>query len=66
MNPNMWAHSAPPTGGRIQLLADHLATVRDLARTFAQPLGMEDEAALAGMLHDYGKYGELFQQRHWS
>ncbi|MCY0879570.1 MAG: CRISPR-associated endonuclease Cas3'' [Firmicutes bacterium] len=52
-----------------------METVRDLAAQFAEPLGYEEEAALAGLLHDCGKYGELFQQRlqgkiahvdHWS
>ncbi|MCE5359414.1 MAG: CRISPR-associated endonuclease Cas3'', partial [Acidithiobacillus sp.] len=58
-----WAHSAPPHGGNLQPLADHLTTVRDLAADFAKPLGYEEEAALAGLLHDCGKYGDAFQLR---
>lgn len=76
MDHDAWAHTAPP-GGTVQLLSDHLAVVRDLAQSFAKPLGLDAEAGLAGLLHDYGKYGELFQQRlrdpkrihgvdHWS
>ncbi len=68
------AHSAPP-GGQPQLLADHLRTVSQMAAAFATPLGFPDEAGLAGLLHDCGKYGEKFQDRlkgqaqhidHWS
>jgi len=57
------AHTAPKHGGYPQSLIDHLRTVRDLAAQFAKPLGYEDEAGLAGLLHDCGKYGDLFQQR---
>ncbi|PSR25006.1 CRISPR-associated helicase Cas3/CRISPR-associated endonuclease Cas3-HD [Sulfobacillus thermosulfidooxidans DSM 9293] len=57
------AHTAPKHGGHPQPLNDHLRTVRDLAAQFAKPLGYEDEAGLAGLLHDCGKYGDRFQQR---
>ncbi len=49
--------------------------MRDLASQFAQSLGYAEEGALAGLLHDCGKYGDRFQQRleghaahvdHWS
>ena len=69
-----WAHSAPK-GGASQTQRDHLVTVGALAASFASVLGYADEAALAGQLHDCGKYGDLFQLRlegkashvdHWS
>lgn len=53
----------------------HLATVSALARRFMEGHSAADEAALAGMLHDLGKYGDRFQNRlkgldsgldHWS
>ena len=56
-------------------LKKHLAEVAGLARIFAAVFGAEDAAYLAGLLHDLGKYGELFQLRlegkeegldHWS
>jgi CRISPR-associated endonuclease/helicase Cas3 len=56
-------------------LSKHLAEVAELARTFAAVFGAGDAAHLAGLLHDLGKYGELFQRRlegkekgldHWS
>jgi len=56
------AHSAPPEG-HPQTLSDHLRTVSQMAAAFATPLGFPDEAALAGLLHDCGKYGVKFQER---
>lgn len=53
----------------------HLKDVASRAATFATRFGATDEAYLAGLFHDFGKYGELFQRRlrgevsgidHWS
>lgn len=46
---------------RWQLLRDHLVNVARIARRFADPLGLADEAELAGLLHDLGKYRDEFQ-----
>ncbi len=68
------AHSANPAG-RWHLLKDHLAAVGALAKAYAGAAPWSDEATLAGLLHDLGKYGERFQARlqgkdagldHWS
>lgn len=68
------AHSANDLG-EVDLLRDHLTNVAKLAAEYARFLGFEYEAALAGILHDIGKYGYLFQRRlegkakridHWS
>jgi len=68
------AHSSG-TSGTAQLLREHLLNVAQIARALAEPFGAGDEACLAGLLHDLGKYGELFQKRlqgkakgidHWS
>lgn len=40
---------------------DHLERVRRLAGEFGEALGIGPEAALAGWLHDFGKYSERFQ-----
>jgi CRISPR-associated helicase Cas3/CRISPR-associated endonuclease Cas3-HD len=57
------------------LLSDHLRGVTKLAVQSAKKFGMESQAMLAGLLHDLGKYGDLFQARlkglengldHWS
>ncbi|MFZ5493772.1 MAG: CRISPR-associated helicase Cas3' [Verrucomicrobiota bacterium] len=78
-----YAHTAEDEeGNRIddrtkwQPLADHLRSVAELAAKFAAPFGASDEARLAGLLHDLGKYAARFQQRlndssilgvnHWS
>ena len=70
-----FAHSAPFPKGPRHTLQDHLAGVRRLAEGFAQPLGLAELADRCGMLHDLGKYGDLFQRRlqgletgidHWS
>src|ERR1022692_978570 len=53
----------------------HLNGVAERARRFAEVFGAGDAAYLAGLLHDLGKYGDLFQERlkgkekgldHWS
>jgi CRISPR-associated endonuclease Cas3-HD len=53
----------------------HLTGVAERARGFAAVFGVGDAAYIAGLLHDLGKYGALFQRRlegkergldHWS
>lgn len=46
-----------------QLLADHLRAVGHLAAEFASPFAAAELANVAGLLHDFGKYTEAFQQR---
>lgn len=68
------AHSAN-RAGVWHPLSEHLESVGRLALAFAGPALWSGEAALAGRLHDLGKYGERFQRRllgqesgldHWS
>ena len=58
-------------------LAKHLHDVAARAMSFAERFGAGDDARLAALLHDLGKYGALFQRRlqhphavsrldHWS
>jgi CRISPR-associated endonuclease/helicase Cas3 len=67
-----WAHSDPAgfpsthPNARWQLLADHLAQVRELAAKLAYQTRPEDEhfaslAGFCGLLHDFGKYSQCFQ-----
>lgn len=72
--PTYFAHSANEHGNWHRL-AEHLRSVSKLASEFLQGMRGEEEVGLAGMLHDLGKYGELFQGRlrgevqgldHWS
>ncbi len=66
---NYYAHTAkddqdkplPESSGKWQPLADHLRNVASLAKQFAAPLGLAEEAELAGLLHDLGKYRDEFQ-----
>ena len=51
------------SSGQWQPLADHLRNVAELAAGFAAPFGAAEEARLAGLLHDLGKYAARFQQR---
>ena len=65
-----------PDESKWQPLDAHLRNVADLAAKFAAPFGASEEARLAGLLHDLGKYSVRFQQRlrdssihginHWS
>ena len=49
--------------GAVQLLRDHLAGTGKLAFRFADEFGAGNQGALAGCLHDIGKYSEAFQKR---
>jgi CRISPR-associated endonuclease Cas3-HD len=69
-----FAHSGNTTGHR-HTLREHLGCVAALAADFAQNAPWQSEARLTGLLHDLGKYGDLFQRRldglengldHWS
>lgn len=69
-----YAHSAPTREGW-EPLRDHLKDVAERAAGFAEPFGAAEEARLAGLLHDLGKYSDRFTARlegkdhgldHWS
>ncbi len=69
-----FAHSANRVGHWHHLLT-HLSAVSQLAEKFSSSMNWSNEAQLAGLLHDLGKFGDLFQARlrgeesgldHWS
>lgn len=69
-----YAHSANPAG-EWHPLASHLSRVAALSRQFAGNARWAEEAELAGLLHDIGKFADRFQERlrgadrgldHWS
>lgn len=57
------AHSPPAEAGPWHPLEAHLTGVAQLAAEFASAFDAEQEAHLAGLLHDLGKYGGLFRKR---
>lgn len=74
MSNEFLAHSAN-LKGETDAVRHHLEAVAKRAAESAACFGAENEARLAGLLHDVGKYGELFQRRlqglehgldHWS
>jgi len=69
-----WAHTHKDRS-KWQTLQEHATEVARLASAKAAFFGEENRANLAGLLHDIGKYGDLFQRRlegsesgldHWS
>ena len=50
-------------GTREQTVQEHLLGTADLAAQFARPFHAEEQARLAGLLHDIGKYTAGFQRR---
>jgi CRISPR-associated endonuclease/helicase Cas3 len=74
-----YAHSHPDfpnDPSKWQTLKEHLAAVANMAEKFASVFGLKNEARIAGLLHDLGKYSNRFQRRlsdpsvtginHWS
>lgn len=45
----------------VQSLHSHLVGVSNLAKSFAQKIGLQDAGELIGALHDLGKYSKEFQ-----
>lgn len=61
--PEFWAHSANQQGvGIPEPLREHLSRVACRAEEFASAFGAEQQANLAGVLHDIGKYNDRFQK----
>ena len=47
--------------GATQPLAAHLVGVAELSKSFAGKVGLANQGELIGLLHDFGKYSEVFQ-----
>ncbi len=50
------------SAGNHPTVQEHLAKVSALASCFGSELSMQDEAKIAGLFHDFGKYSDLFQK----
>jgi CRISPR-associated endonuclease/helicase Cas3 len=57
-----FSHSKGVAGTK-KLLREHLREVAETACRYASPFDAGEQAWMAGMLHDLGKYGELFRRR---
>lgn len=62
MNPQDLAHISED-GLREQTVAEHLLGTAALAAGFGSAFGAEEDARLAGLLHDIGKCSDAFQAR---
>jgi len=58
---SFFAHTAPNASDWEPLKA-HLLNVAARAQQFASAFDAGEEGYIAGLLHDLGKYGELFQE----
>ena len=47
--------------GHQETVKEHLQKVAALAREYGEALGLADTAGLEGLVHDFGKYTEAFQ-----
>ena len=47
--------------GHQETVKEHLQKVAALAREYGEALGLADAAGLEGLVHDFGKYTEAFQ-----
>lgn len=47
--------------GHQETVKEHLQRVAALAREYGEALGLADAAGLEGLVHDFGKYTEAFQ-----
>ncbi len=61
MNKQFIAH-VRSEDGCIQNLADHLNEVGALSASFSDKMGISEAGEVLGLLHDFGKYSEEFQQ----
>ena len=58
-----FAHSGIKSGGKAEPLKEHLTLVAKRAAYYAGFFDASEEARVAGLLHDLGKYSELFLRR---
>jgi len=62
--PEYWGHSENGNGrGVRERLCAHLRAVSERAGRFAAEFGAEEQARVAGLLHDLGKYADQFRRR---
>lgn len=57
----LYAHTPPSGSDNWHLLVDHLVSVAELARNFAEPFEAGDLAYQLGLWHDIGKSHPGFQ-----
>jgi CRISPR-associated endonuclease/helicase Cas3 len=57
-----WAHTPSEETGQWHKLEEHLRSVAETAKSFAQPFGAGDLAYWAGLWHDLGKFHPDFQK----
>ena len=61
--PQYFAHSANKAGSAWEPLKEHISCVAKRAGVYADPFGAKQEAIIAGLWHDLGKYSKLFTKR---
>lgn len=60
-NSNLFIAHKRSTDSSIQTLESHLNDVSEIAARLASKIGVENAGRLIGLLHDFGKYSQVFQ-----
>lgn len=62
MNRKIYYAKSIQSNGVHRTVKEHLQAVAELAAKFGEEFGQKEQAETTGLFHDFGKYGDLFQE----